>query len=137
MAHAFSVLCVAVIGKTNNPLFVKNFSSTYTDLKCHYIAHTAIDLVEERIGSTKHTDQYLGLLYTMEDLAVFGYITNTRVKFIIVTNVVDVAIKDQDIKNLFRKIHNAYVILVSNPFYDPDSKRPIASTNFEKAISSL
>ncbi|TPX58984.1 hypothetical protein PhCBS80983_g02767 [Powellomyces hirtus] len=133
----FDVVCIAVIGKMNNPLYIKNCSSTYQDLKCHYIAHTSIDLVEERISTTKHTDQYLGLLYAMEELAVFGYITNTRVKFIIVTSLQDVAIKDQEMKNLFRKIHNSYVSLVSNPFYNPDSHKPIVSANFERAMAEV
>ncbi|KAJ3020837.1 hypothetical protein HKX48_000137 [Thoreauomyces humboldtii] len=124
--------------RQNNPLYIKNCSTTYPDLKCHYVAHTSIDLIEERISATKHADQYLGLLYAMEELAVFGYITNTRVKFIIVTSLVsDVSIKDQDMKNMFRRIHNAYVTLVSCPFHDPDGKQPITSPAFEKAMAEV
>ncbi|KAJ3149480.1 Trafficking protein particle complex subunit 2-like protein [Geranomyces variabilis] len=135
----FDVICIAVIGKTNNPLYIKNCSrnAVYPDLKCHYIAHTAIDLVEEKISTTKHADQYLGLLYALEELAVFGYITNTRVKFIVVTSLTDAAIKDQEMKALFRKIHNAYVALVSNPFWDPDAQRAISSPNFDRAIAQV
>ncbi|KNC98983.1 uncharacterized protein SPPG_09330 [Spizellomyces punctatus DAOM BR117] len=134
----FSVNCIAIIGKLNNPLYIKNFSQSHQDLKYHYIAHTSIDIIEERISAAaKHTDQYLGLLYAMEDLAVFGYITNTRIKFILVISLADVIIKDQDMKNLFRRIHNAYVNLVSNPFYDPDSKKPIVSTRFEQAMREI
>ncbi|KAI9090441.1 Sedlin [Phlyctochytrium arcticum] len=132
----FTTNCVAVIGKTNNPLYIKNFSSTHQDLKYHYIAHTSIDIIEERISTNaKHTDQYLGLLFAMEDLAVFGYITNTRIKFIVVIGLADVVIKDQEMKNLFRKIHAAYMNLVSNPFYDPESRKPINSNRFEKSIA--
>ncbi|KAI8590465.1 Sedlin [Geranomyces variabilis] len=162
----FDVICIAVIGKTNNPLYIKNCSrnAVYPDLKCHYIAHTAIDLVEEKsnhtqnlrvallasrilpdvalpshalVSTTKHADQYLGLLYALEELAVFGYITNTRVKFIVVTSLTDAAIKDQEMKALFRKIHNAYVALVSNPFWDPDAQRAISSPNFDRAIAQV
>ncbi|KAJ3159127.1 Trafficking protein particle complex subunit 2-like protein [Geranomyces michiganensis] len=138
----FDVICIAVIGKTNNPLYIKNCSrnAAYPDLKCHYIAHTAIDLVEEKsspLSTTKHADQYLGLLYALEELAVFGYITNTRVKFIVVTSLTDAAIKDQEMKALFRKIHNAYVALVSNPFWDPDTQGAITSPNFDRAMSQV
>jgi hypothetical protein len=32
----------------NDPLYIKNYSSSHPDLKYHYIAHTAIDVIEER-----------------------------------------------------------------------------------------
>ncbi|CAG8433045.1 6331_t:CDS:2 [Ambispora gerdemannii] len=48
----------------------------------------------------KTTDAYLGLLYAMEDLAVYGYLTNTRVKFVIVLAVPDAIIRDLEMKNV-------------------------------------
>lgn len=36
----------------------------------------------------------------MEDLSVYGYMTNTKVKFITVLTVPDVIIKDLDMKNV-------------------------------------
>jgi hypothetical protein len=32
----------------NNPLYIKNFSTSHPDLKYHYIAHTSCDVIEER-----------------------------------------------------------------------------------------
>ena len=43
---------------------------------------------------------YLGVLFSMEDLSVYGYMTNTKVKFITVLTVPDVIIKDLDMKNV-------------------------------------
>ncbi|PKC16387.1 Sedlin [Rhizophagus irregularis] len=121
---------IAIIGKQNNPLYIKNFSLSHPDLKYHYIAHTSCDVIEER------ADTYLGLLYAMEDLDVYGYITNTRVKFVVVLSVTD-AIKNTDMKNLFKRIHNAYINQVCNPFYNLDGKRSIVSKRFVAAIDAI
>ncbi|KAI8833705.1 Longin-like domain-containing protein [Chytridium lagenaria] len=128
-ATSFTVQCIAVIGKANNPLFIKSFNTNQQHLRYHYCCHTACDIIEERVSpGSKHTDLYLGLLFAMEDIAVFGYMTNTKIKFIVV---------DMEMKNLFRRIHGAYVNLVSNPFWDPDSTLPIKSKLFTGSIAEL
>ncbi|CAO3702463.1 unnamed protein product [Rhizopus stolonifer] len=120
--------CIALIGK-------QYFSP---NLKYHYIAHTFIDVIEERVSNgPKNLDLYLGLLYAMEDLAVYGYITNTRVKIIAVASVTDGIIRDADMKSLFRKIHQAYVTNVCNPFYNIDSQKSITSKVFSQTIESI
>ncbi|KAI9299601.1 Sedlin, partial [Cunninghamella echinulata] len=126
----------------NNPLFIKNFSSTHPDLKYHYIAHTSIDVIEERVNNgPKHLDLYLGLLYAMEDLAVYGYMTNTKVKFIVVVSVTDGTIRDTDMKTIFKKIHNAYVSQVCNPFYNMTENQPfddlLPTSSFLKSIELI
>ncbi|CAG8483216.1 13006_t:CDS:2 [Rhizophagus irregularis] len=87
---------IAIIGKQNNPLYIKNFSLSHPDLKYHYIAHTSCDVIEERVGAvgSEAADTYLGLLYAMEDLDV--------VKFVVVLSVTD-AIKNTDMKNVYGK----------------------------------
>ncbi|RHZ70847.1 hypothetical protein Glove_265g11 [Diversispora epigaea] len=132
------IQCIAIIGKMNNPLYIKNFTDTHPDLKYHYIAHTSIDVIEERISAgPESADTYLGLLYAMEDLAVYGYLTNTRVKFVVVLSVLDAVIKNADMKNIFRKIHTAYINQVCNPFYNLDGKKSIVSKKFIAAIDSI
>ncbi|KAJ8659172.1 hypothetical protein O0I10_005211 [Lichtheimia ornata] len=130
--------CIALIGKQNNPLYIKNFSNTHPDLKYHYIAHTSIDVIEERVASgPKNLDSYLGLLYAMEDLAVYGYITNTRVKFIVVVSVTDGIIRDAEMKAIFKKVHAAYLSQVCNPFYNLDSQKSLGGKAFVRAIDSI
>jgi len=51
----------------------------------------------------KTQEMYLGTLFSMEDLAVYGYMTNTKIKFITVLNMPDVTIKDLDMKNVKKK----------------------------------
>ncbi|KAH9251242.1 hypothetical protein BASA81_010938 [Batrachochytrium salamandrivorans] len=92
------ISALAVIGKNNNPLYVRNVT-TQPDLRFHFLAHTSCDVLEERVvPGSKSFDLYLGLLYIMEDLAVFGYMTNTRIKFVLMVASTDAAIKDQEIK---------------------------------------
>ncbi|KAI8366608.1 Sedlin, partial [Blakeslea trispora] len=133
----------------NNPLFIKNFSTSHPDLKYHYIAHTSIDVIEERklislivSNGPKHLDLYLGLLYAMEDLATdgldsYGYVTNTRVKLVVVVSVTDGTIRDADMKALLRRIHTAYVSNVCNPFYNMDSQKSIQSKAFSRTIEAI
>jgi hypothetical protein len=52
------------------------------------------------IAAMKAQDMYLGVLFSMEDLSVYGYMTNTKIKFITVLTVHDVIIKDLDMKNV-------------------------------------
>ncbi|KAJ3211531.1 Dynein light chain Tctex-type [Clydaea vesicula] len=131
--------CVSLIGKQNNLLFIKTFSPSYDQLKYHYLCHTACDVIDERVASSlRHTnDLYLGLLYSMDDLAVFGYMTNTRIKFLIVLPVSDSVIKDQDMKNKFRRIHNAYIGLCHNPFFDQCDDKMINSKRFSNVIDEI
>ncbi|KAG2216867.1 hypothetical protein INT45_007872 [Circinella minor] len=130
--------CIALIGKQNNPLYLKNFSNTHPDLKYHYIAHTSIDVIEERVASgPKNLDLYLGLLYAMEDLAVYGYMTNTRVKFVAVVSVTEGIIRDAEMKTIFKKIHSAYLSQICNPFYNLDSQQSIDSKAFSRAIEAI
>ncbi|EGF84339.1 hypothetical protein BATDEDRAFT_85297 [Batrachochytrium dendrobatidis JAM81] len=116
---------LAVIGKNNNPLYIRNFTNQ-PSLKYHFLAHTSCDVLEEK-----------GLLYIMEDLSVYGYMTNTRIKFVLMVTVADTAIKDQDIKGIFRKIHSAYVDLQLDPFWDPETSSMISNQNFIRQIDAI
>ncbi|KAG0004857.1 hypothetical protein BGZ80_008916 [Entomortierella chlamydospora] len=133
-----NISCIAIIGKqaSNNPLYIKNFNPSHADLKYHYIAHTSCDVMEER-AAMKAQDMYLGALFSMEDLSVYGYMTNTKIKFITVLTVPDVIIKDLDMKNVFRRIHVAYTNLTCNPFYEIDSQKMIKSKQFDSEIEAI
>ncbi|PRQ36478.1 putative protein kinase CAMK-OST1L family [Rosa chinensis] len=43
-------------------------------------------------------NEFLGLLYPIENYKVYGYLTNTKVKFILVT--IDLDVKDADVRNI-------------------------------------
>lgn len=47
--------------------------------------------------SSKSTECYMNLLYTMEDVAVYGYMTPLKVKIIIALALTDAVVRDADI----------------------------------------
>ncbi|XP_039248170.1 trafficking protein particle complex subunit 2-like protein [Styela clava] len=136
-------VCIAVIAKENYPLLIRCKPGEENELKFHYTVHTSLDVVEEKIasvgkGSGTSSDLrefYLGLLYPTEDYKVYGYVTNTKVKFVIVVDPSNVQKRDNEIRSMFRKLHNAYTELVCNPFYIPGET--IKSKSFDRVVSSL
>lgn len=45
-------------------------------------------------------DLYLGLLYPTEDYKVYGYVTNTKVKFVIVVESSNTQLRDSEIRTV-------------------------------------
>ncbi|CAN6167839.1 unnamed protein product, partial [Urochloa humidicola] len=132
------IVCVAVVGHQNNPLYLQSFTEADDALKLHHIVHCSLDVIDERVNNPKRSaptlnETFLGLLYPTENYKVYGYLTNTKVKFIMVTT--DLDVKDADARNFFRKFHAAYVDAVSNPFHVPGRK--IASRSFGARVSTI
>lgn len=68
---------------------------------------------------------------------MYGYATNTRIKFVVVVSVHEALVKDSEMRQVFKKIHVSYIALVSNPFYDPDTTRTIQSPHFQRLLESI
>lgn len=110
------------------------------------VAHTSIDIIEERTAK-KSSDLYLGLLSSLEDLAVYGYVTDTKIKFILLLALKDQPIKDADVKNvknhifpdlqIFKKIHSSWVNHAMNPFWDHDEETISDDSKFTNYLKSL
>ncbi|KAL6963689.1 hypothetical protein U1Q18_034696 [Sarracenia purpurea var. burkii] len=96
------IVCVAVVGHQNNPLYLQSFTEADDALKLHHIVHCSLDVVDERVNNPKKSgptlnETFLGLLYPAENYKVYGYLTNTKVKFILVTT--DLDVRDADVRN--------------------------------------
>jgi len=126
------IACVAIVGKANNPLYVKSFNSQTDDLKFHFIIHSALDLVEIR-NAEGYSSGFLGLLYPTENFRVYGFVTNTRIKLFAVVD--DSSVKEIDVKQFFDRFHTLYVKTVSNPFHNFDEE--IDSSKFQVEIARL
>jgi len=131
-----TITAVAVIGKENEPLYVKTFGDAKENgLKFHYYVHTSLDVIDEKVNLTKKSfansngDLYLGLLFSVEDFKIYGYITNTKIKFVVVLKDV---VGDTNIKSWFRELHALFVATMSNPFCSLNSK--IESQKFEQTL---
>ncbi|KAL3288428.1 hypothetical protein HHI36_002874 [Cryptolaemus montrouzieri] len=142
-------VCVAIVGKdvSRNCLEANEITLKYTlmiyeysclflefpkfisclnpdeELSFQYKVLSSLDIVEEKInGINKASDNrelFLGMLYALETHKIYGYVTNTRMKFIIVVDSSNMALRDNEIRSMFRKIHSEYADIVGNPFYTP------------------
>ncbi|XP_076470581.1 trafficking protein particle complex subunit 2-like protein [Babylonia areolata] len=132
-------VCVAVVAKENYPLFIKT-TPTNNELQFYYTVHTSLDVVEEKISSVGKNvndlrELYLGLLYPTEDYKVYGYVTNTKVKFVIVVESSNSSLRDNEIRTMFKRLHGAYVDMLCNPFYTPGEN--IVSQKFENVVVGM
>ncbi|KAL8540062.1 hypothetical protein ACS0TY_001594 [Phlomoides rotata] len=97
------IVCLAVVGHQNNPLYIQSFTESDDALKLHHIVHCSLDVVDERVNNPKKAsptinEAFLGLLYPTENYKVYGYLTNTKVKFILVTT--DLDVRDADVRSV-------------------------------------
>ncbi|KAH7929490.1 Sedlin [Leucogyrophana mollusca] len=112
---------VAFISPQNHPILIRTFQKG-DELKYHYVAHTSLDVIEERIsGDSKSTECYLGLLYAMDDVAAYGYITPLKVKIVIALALTDSVVRDAEVISAFKALHMAFYHAVSNPFLKLDA----------------
>jgi len=63
---------------------------------------------------------------------MYGYITNTKIKFIVVLKDV---VGDPNLKSWFRDLHSLFIATMANPFASLNSK--IESSNFDAEIAKL
>ena len=75
----------------------------------------------------------MGVLFSTEEHKIFGYVTNTKIKFVIVVD--SGVLRDNEIRQMFRKLHIGYASLLSNPFYNPGT--PINSPKFNAVVQTL
>ncbi|KAF9247102.1 Sedlin, N-terminal conserved region-domain-containing protein [Melanogaster broomeanus] len=107
---------VAFISPQNHPILIRTFQAG-DELKYHYVAHTSLDVIEERVGgTTKSTDCYLGLLYAMDEVAAYGYVTPLKVKIVLALPLTDSVVRDAEVIMTFKALHMAFYQAVSNPF---------------------
>lgn len=118
MAPLLRLNAVAFISPHNHPILIRTFEKG-DELKYHYVAHTSLDVIEERSqcphrllfipysqeyllptlvnGPTKSNDCYLGLLYAMDDIAAYGYITPLKMKIVLALPLTDSVVRDAEV----------------------------------------
>ncbi|XP_030759488.1 trafficking protein particle complex subunit 2-like protein [Sitophilus oryzae] len=132
-------VCAAIVGKENSPKF---FCCVNPDeeLNFQYKVLSSLDIIEEKLNPTNKPgteikELYLGMLYSLETCKIYGYVTNTKIKFIIVVDSSNLQLRDNEIRSMFSKIHSEYADMVSNPFYTPGE--PITSKLFASSIKNI
>ncbi|XP_068928412.1 trafficking protein particle complex subunit 2-like protein [Petaurus breviceps papuanus] len=132
-------VCITVITKENYPLYIQSIPAEH-ELKFHYTVHTSLDVVNEKVSAmgkalVDQRELYLGLLYPTEDYKVYGYVTNSKVKFVMVVDSSNTSLRDNEIHSMFRKLHNSYTDVMCNPFYNPGDR--IHSRAFDNMVTSM
>ncbi|CAH0552201.1 unnamed protein product [Brassicogethes aeneus] len=132
-------VCVAIIGKDNSPKFFACLNPD-EELSFQYKVLSSLDVVEEKLSAGNKAgsdlrELYLGMLYSLETHKIYGYVTNTKIKFIIIVDSTNMVLRDNEIRSMFRKIHSEYADIVSNPFYTPGEQ--ICSKPFLNNIRNI
>ncbi|XP_025228185.1 trafficking protein particle complex subunit 2-like protein isoform X2 [Theropithecus gelada] len=111
------------------------------ELRFQYMVHTSLDMVDEKISSmgkalVNQRELYLGLLYPTEDYKVLphNYTTISKVKFVMVVNPSNTALRDNEIHRMFWKLHNSYIDVMCNPFCNP---RTISRPGTDNMVMSM
>ena len=112
-------------------------------MSLHFTVHTSLDVVDEKLNtvttkssaSGDNRELYLGSLYASEHQKVFGYVTNTKIKFIIVVDSSNSSLRDNEVRQMFRKLHGAYTNVVANPFFVPGER--ISSQKFDVTVKNI
>lgn len=114
---------------------MKTIDSPDGELKFWYTIHTSLDVVEEKTKRPESKDLYLGLLYLIEDYRIYGFITNTKIKILIIIETSNQQYQDPEIKIMFKKLHTCFISATCNPFYEIGTQ--IKSKKFEDLVKTL
>ncbi|QGA13644.1 hypothetical protein EYB26_001294 [Talaromyces marneffei] len=143
-----SIACISFVAKNDHPLYVTIFPPfRESRLRFLILINSCLDIFDLRARNT-FIDQDLGLLQALDErLAVYGWLTNTGVKILIIVDLAGrhadgagqkqsitpvTGIKHSDLKPAFRALQTAYIGLLQNPFYNPDDQNgasPVETMN--------
>ncbi len=106
------------------------------------VIYNSLDVIEERIATIKASpakdgDAFIGCLAVVGQLSLFGQVTNTHQKLILAikTGGGVAESKEMAVRVLFRKVHNAVVGALLNPFAQIDE--PLKSRRFDKQVDDI
>jgi hypothetical protein len=142
------IACVAIVGPSSEPLFFRVFSAAAgsdEEMSLQLAVFSALDAVDERVPERRvppapagsmppPAGAFLNLLLPVEDHKVFGYVTATSVRIIVVVK--DVLLREDRVRELFVRLHAAYVDAVLSPF-SPTVHAPLNAPSFASAIDAI
>ncbi|RWS24160.1 trafficking protein particle complex subunit 2-like protein [Leptotrombidium deliense] len=139
-----SVTAVAIINSENIPIFIKTkfdfiekSEGDEQNVNLLYILHSSLDIVEEKQNQHQSRDPYLGLLNQCENYKIYGLLSPTKSKILLMVSVNSNSIlRETDARSILKQIHNTYVdVATNNPFYCPGDE--ISSNKIEFIIKFI
>ena len=143
-----SIDCVAIIGDNNCPLYLATYSKLDSaDLQHRFqlIVYSSLDIIDAWVKNRKSGNldnnsgdsQFVGYLCSIEHFKVFGYVTNTSLKFLMVVSdeIDSLRLPFGSVHNFFLNFHQIYIEALYNPFYKVGA--PLTSPKFAQKMSLL
>ena len=103
-------------------------------------------MIEEKLSASNKaagSDQrelYLGALNSSEHQKVFGYVTNTRIKFVIIVDSSNTSLRDNETRQMFRLVYFIFTF-ISGQFHEEEKKQNSVviyiGYKFQKASSGV
>ena len=138
------IACVAVIGRSSQPLYLRVFSAEADALQLELAVFSALDTLDEKVGerragppgdaSPPAATGFLGLLLHVEEYKVFGYATATSTRVVLVVR--DVLLSLPSVRDLFSRLHRAYADAAASPFA-VSLDAPLTSPAFDAAVAGI
>ncbi|VDM16989.1 unnamed protein product [Hydatigera taeniaeformis] len=114
-----------IVGSDDNPLFeLTHGLAPKTDFRYlnQFIAHAALDMVDENMWSSSST--YLKIVDKFNEWLVSAFVTPSDILFL-----------SDKIRQFFQDVYEIYVRLSLNPFFEPNSR--ITSEAFFRKVQQL
>lgn len=99
---------IGIIGKSNQILYLLNYTNDISDMDIIDNIDICLDIIEDKM--TRTNDSYLGLIHFMDDFGIYGYCTNTMIKFLITIKYDNRPPKENIIKNV--KKYYLYLVAI-------------------------
>lgn len=120
---------------SREPLYEIEFSAKPTlkaDETAHlnqFILHSAMDMVDDAADNT--SNMYLKIVDRFNDQNVFAFVTAGNIRFLLLHE----GRNEDQVRQFFLEVYEAYVKLLLNPFYQYDT--PIVSSSFDQRIHAI
>lgn len=132
---------IAIVNTANYPLLLR---TCYDEVdkeeatKLMYLLHASLDIVQEKAEQQTSRDNFLGVLYQCEQYKIFGSMSATKVKVLLMIGQRHnyTPPRENDIRQMLKNIHKAYIDATAmNPFYKPNE--PISSKRLNSYLDTI
>lgn len=105
---------LAIVSPNDTPLYEASVGSSLKDIRHLHqlVIHAALDFVDTSMWTSSGT--YLKVIDKYSDWLISGYVSQGNVRFMLLHE----AKNEDGIKNFFLELHELYIKVAMNPFYD-------------------
>jgi hypothetical protein len=146
MTSKSPIVAVCFVSRNDSPLYFKAFSGgSEESVRMQLACYASLDMADERANGVQIAgasssssdaptrDPFLGLLMPVDEQKVFGYLTSTGIRILIVVR--DVLLREDRVRELFKGLHKLYADAISSPFAETDTR--LSSPMFEEGVTRL